>query len=453
MEHEPPRTILSAREKLKDALPRLQEALRETTPRPLKGKVRRMLGMILHASVTDVRIGEICRLTDPGSQRSVLAEVIGIVDDEAVLSPLGELSGLSGLTEVLPTGRPLVVPVGAGLLGRTISPLGEPLDDGPWPPQNMETTYPVLADPPPPLTRDLMSEPLSLGIRALDGCLTCARGQRLGIFGEPGTGKSTLIAEIARGTDADVVVVGLVGERGREVREFIDRQLGPEDRAKSVLVVATSDRPAMERVKAAYVATAVAEYFRDRGQHVLLLMDSLTRFARAQREIGLAAGEPPTRRGFPPSLFAALPRLVERTGLTEHGSITGIYSVLVEGDGMLDPVAEEVQAILDGHIVLSADMAQRNHFPAIDVLRSRSRLMETVAGPDHRRNASRLRRLLARYAEIELLLRVGEYTSGGDPLADEAIARIDRINAFLQQTPGEKTSLSATQKALSEVLA
>lgn len=444
--------IVTARDRLAGAMPRLREALQQTSPRPQKGRVRRMLGMIVHASITDVRIGELCRLTDPGSQRSVLAEVIGIVDEEAILSPLGELSGLSGYTEVLPTGNPLVVPVGPGLLGRTINPLGEPLDSGAWPPPGIETAYPVLTDPPSPMTRGLMSEPISLGVRALDACLTCARGQRLGIFGEPGTGKSSLLAEIARGTSADVVVVGLIGERGREVREFIDRQLGPEGRAKAVLVVATSDRPAMERVKAAYVATAIAEYFRDRGKHVLLLMDSITRFARAQREIGLAAGEPPTRRGFPPSFFATLPRLVERSGLTERGSITGIYTVLVEGDGTLDPVAEEVQALLDGHVWLSAELAQRNHFPAVDLLRSRSRLMDAVTTAEHRRHAGRLRQLLARYGEVELLLRVGEYVAGGDPVADEAIKRIDRINAFLRQAPRERCDINSARAALREVL-
>jgi type III secretion protein N (ATPase) len=256
-----------------------------------------------------------------------------------------------------------------------------------------------------------------------------------------------------RGTDADVVVIGLIGERGREVREFVDRQIGSEGRRRSVVVAATSDRPAMERVKAAYVATTIAEYFRDRGNHVLLLMDSLTRFARAQREVGLAAGEPATRRGFPPSLFAELPRLLERSGpAVDGGSITGIYTILVEGDIALDPVAEEVQAILDGHLVLSNELAQRNHFPAIDVLRSRSRLMDVVTPPEQRADAARIRTLMARYADIELLVRVGEYKQGSDPLADEAIAKIEGINAFLRQQPTEYASMEETRRQMREIV-
>jgi ATP synthase in type III secretion protein N len=278
-----------------------------------------------------------------------------------------------------------------------------------------------------------------------------ARGQRIGIFGEPGVGKSTLLASIVRGTEADVVVLGLIGERGREVHEFIERQLGEQGRAKSVAVVSTSDRPAAERVKAAHTATTIAEYFRDQGRHVLLLMDSVTRFARAQREIGLAAGEPPTRRGYPPSLFAALPRLLERSGPGRGGSITALYTVLVEGDGTLDPIAEEVQAILDGHIVLSPELAHRNHFPAVDVLRSRSRLMETVASVEHRAAAARLRELLARYADIELLVRVGEYKSGSDPKSDEALAKIEHINGFLRQPFDEPAPMDATVGRLQEI--
>jgi type III secretion protein N (ATPase) len=333
-----------------------------------------------------------------------------------------------------------------------ISALGEPLDDDPWPPAGVERNQAVFSPPPAPFARTLISQPIQLGIRVLDGLMTCARGQRIGIFGGPGVGKSTLLAKIVRGTDADVVVVALVGERGREVREFVERQLGPEGRAKAVIVAATSDRSAMERVKAAHAATAIAESFRDRGRHVLLLVDSITRFARAQREIGLAAGEPPTRRGFPPSLFAVLPRLLERAGALERGSITAVYTVLVEGELNLDPVAEEVQAILDGHILLSNELAEREHFPAIDVLRSRSRLMDAVTSPRHRADAARIRELMARHADIELLLRVGEYQRGSDAVADEAIARIDRINAFLRQMADEHSSFEDTRRLMREVL-
>src|SRR5690606_30994336 len=288
-------------------------------------------------------------------------------------------------------------------------------------------------EPPAPFDRQLIEQPLQLGIRAIDGLLTLARGQRMGLFGEAGGGKSSLLASMVRGTEADVVVLALIGERGREVRELLDRHLDPTARARTVAVVATSDRPAMERVKAAYVATALAEHFRDQGRHVLLLMDSVTRFARAQREIGLAAGEPPTRRGYPPSLFAALPRLLERAGPGAMGSITGLYTVLTEGEGSQDPVAEEVMSILDGHIHLSQSLAQRNHFPAIDVLRSRSRLMDAVTRPLQRQTAARIRESLSRYRDIELLLQVGEYKAGNDPEIDAAIARKPVIDRFLRQ--------------------
>ena len=433
-------------------MPSIQDRLRDFTPRRAKGRVRRLLGVIVHATVTEVRLGEICHLVDPSTGRKLLAEVIGLTDDMAVLTPIGDLSGLSSLTEVVPTGDELRVPVGPGLLGRTINAIGEPLDNLPWPPAGIEAYYPVGAIPPDPLSRQLISAPISLGVRAIDGLITCGRGQRIGIFGEPGTGKSTLLANIARNTDADVVVVGLIGERGREVREFIDRQLGPEGLAKSVVVAATSERPAMERVKAAYVATTIAEYFRDQGKHVLLLMDSVTRYARAQREIGLAAGEPPTRRGFPPSLFAALPRLLERSGPSPRGSITGVYTILVEGDGTLDPVAEEVQAILDGHVILSRDLAQRNQFPAIDVLASRSRLMDVVVSRQHSDDAGRIREMMGRYNEVELLVRVGEYERGSDKAADEAIAKIGRINALLRQTKDERETFASIERRMREIV-
>jgi type III secretion protein N (ATPase) len=443
---------LRATETLSRIMPRLQQSIQDFTPRRAKGRVRRLLGVVVHATVTEVRLGEICHLVDPVTQRSLMAEVIGLTDDMAVLTPIGDLSGLSSLTEVVPTGDELRVPVGPGLLGRTISALGAPLDDKPWPPENIDAHYPVGALPPEPLSRSLITQPVLLGVRSIDGLITCGRGQRIGIFGEPGSGKSTILAEIARNTDADVVVVGLIGERGREVREFIDRQLGPEGLAKAVVVVATSERPAMERVKAAYVATTIAEYFRDQGKGVLLLMDSVTRFARAQREIGLAAGEPPTRRGFPPSLFAALPRLLERSGPSRTGSITGIYTILVEGDGTLDPVAEEVQSILDGHVILSPELAQKNHFPAVDVLRSRSRLMDVVVSKQHREDAGRIRDMLSRYNEVELLVRVGEYERGSDKATDEAIAKIGRINAFLRQNIDERSSFADIQARMREIV-
>jgi type III secretion protein N (ATPase) len=439
-------------DRLEQILPRLHNAVRDSAPRPAKGRVRRLLGVTVHASVPQVRLGELCHLVDPVTGHKVMAEVIGLADDLAVLTPIGDLTGLSSVSEVVPTGAELRIPVGAGLLGRVIDAVGQPLDGLAWPPADIDGYHPVVAPPVAPFARRLIDAPIQLGIRALDGLVTCARGQRVGIFGEAGAGKSTLLADIVRGTDADAVVVALIGERGREVREFVERQLGPEGRKRTVVVAATSDRAAMERVKAAHVATTIAEFFRDRGGHVLLLMDSITRFARAQREIGLAAGEPATRRGFPPSLFAALPRLLERTGPTEHGSITAIYTILVEGDINLDPVAEEVQAILDGHVILSSELARRNHFPAIDVLRSRSRLMDAVVPPGHRTDAARIRELLARYAEVELLVRVGEYQRGTDAVADEAISKIDRINGFLRQATATSATIAQTQSQMREIV-
>ncbi|MER9199935.1 FliI/YscN family ATPase [Mesorhizobium sp. M0933] len=438
--------------RLASIIPNLRSGLRDDTGRPRKGRVRRVAGTVIHATVEEARIGEICELVDPRTGRVTKAEVVGLMDEMAILVPLGDLAGLSNLTEVVATGKDQQVPVGPSLLGRVISALGEPLDGKPLSPDGITGSYPVNAYPPSPLERGLISQPIQLGIRALDALLTCARGQRVGIFGEPGVGKSILLSDIVSGTDADVAVVALVGERGREVREFLEQQLGPEGRARAIVVVATSDRPAIERVKAAYVATSIAEYFRDQGKHVLLAMDNLTRFARAHREIGLAAGEPPTRRGFPSSLFAVLPRLLERSGTGRVGSITSLYSVLIEGDGTLDPVAEEVQALLDGHVFLSSELAQRNHFPAIDVLRSRSRLMDAVVAPEHRSDAGHLRELLARYADIELLLRVGEYEKGSDPVADEAVAKIDVINAFLRQASATHESLERTRQLMREIV-
>lgn len=436
---------------LEAIIPRLASRLSAARPRPLRGQVRSVRGVLLRASVTEVSIGELCHLVDPASGRTLAAEVIGLEENEAVLSPIGDLQGLSSRAWITPSGQSLSVLVGPAQLGRVISPMGQWLDGSA--PATGLSRYPLYAEPPSPFARQLIEQPMALGVRAIDGVLTLARGQRMGIFGEPGVGKSSLLASIVRHSDAEVIVIGLVGERGREVRELLDIQLSAQARARTVAVVATSDRPAAERVRAAFVATAIAEYHRDQGKHVLLLVDSLTRFARAQRELGLAAGEPPTRRGYPPSFFAALPRLLERAGPAARGSITALYTVLTEGDLASDPVAEEARSILDGHIVLSAELAQRNHFPAIDVLRSRSRLMNAVVGEEHRHLAGRVRELLAQHEAIELLVRVGEYTPGSDPLADEALARHGAIQAFLRQGAEEPSLFGDTLDHLRKVLA
>jgi type III secretion protein N (ATPase) len=433
-------------------IPNLAERLRRAQPRPMRGTLRSIRGVLLRASVAGVRIGELCVLRDPGNGRELSAEVIGFDEDDAILSPIGSMEGLSTRTQILATGQALGVQVGDALLGRVLSPMGEFLD-GPAPLAAGLRGYPLHAEPPAPFTRQLIAQPMSLGVRAIDSLLTLGRGQRMGIFGEPGVGKSSLLASIVRNSDADVIVIGLIGERGREVRELLQGQLDADARARTVAVVATSDRPAAERVRAAYVATAHAEYHRDQGRNVLLLMDSLTRFARAQREIGLAVGEPPTRRGYPPSFFSALPRLLERAGPGATGSITALYTVLTEGEAAMDPVAEETRSILDGHIVLSAELAQRDHFPAIDVLRSRSRLMDQVASAEHKRMAARMRELIARRQQIELLIQVGEYAAGSDPLADEAIARHGAIEGFLRQPSHEHDSPEQMLASMRKVLA
>jgi type III secretion protein N (ATPase) len=357
---------------------------------------------------------------------------------------------VSSATEVIPTGRTHSVNVGPDMLGRVLDGIGNPMDG--LGPIEAETQYPVYAPPPNPMHRKMISQPISLGLRVMDGTLTCGEGQRMGIFAAAGGGKSTLLAAIIRNTEAEIIVLALIGERGREVREFIEKDLGEEGVKKSVLVIATSDRSSMERLKAAYVATAVAEYFRDRGNRVLLMMDSVTRFARAQREIGLAAGEPPTRRGFPPSVFATLPRLMERAGQSDKGSITGLYTVLVEGDDMTEPVADETRGILDGHIILSRRLAAQNHYPAIDVLASVSRVMTMIVPKEHVAAAGKLRQLLAKYSEVEMLIKLGEYKPGGDPVTDEAVKKIDAINEFLKQGTHEKAEFDETIKKMASIV-
>ncbi|MDR2934625.1 MAG: type III secretion system ATPase SctN [Candidatus Adiutrix sp.] len=424
----------------------LEETVAGISTVEVRGRVEQVVGTIIRALAPGVRVGEVCLLRNPRSTWELKAEVVGFVKNVALLTPLGDLQGISPDTEVIPTGEVQSVPVGDDLLGRVLDGLGRVLDGGP--PLAAKKFYPVYADPPNPMTRRLIKEPLPLGLRALDGLLTCGEGQRLGIFAAAGGGKSTLLSSIIKGSAAEVCVLALIGERGREVREFIEHDLGPEGRQKSVLVVSTSDRSSMERLKAAYTATAIAEYYRDQDKKVLLLMDSVTRFGRALREIGLAAGEPPTRRGFPPSVFSNLPKLMERAGNSEKGSITALYTVLVEGDDMTEPIADETRSILDGHIVLSRKLAAANHYPAIDVLASVSRVMTAITSPEHRRDAGKLRAILAKYAEIELLVQLGEYRPGNDAEADQALAKIGAVNGFLRQGLDEKSAFADTLAAL-----
>lgn len=431
---------------MRAAFDRVRTRIATAETRRRFGRVERVLGTALEVRLGGLRLGELCRVGD-----GLAAEVVSVAEGRAVLTPVGEVRGLAAGMLVTPTGRGFEAPAGEALFGRVLDGLGRPLDGrGPLPPG---PRVPVDAAAPTPLSRSLVSRPLPLGVRALDGLLTAAEGQRVGLFGPPGAGKSTLVARIVQGARADAFVVALVGERGREVREFLERHLPEAARRRAVVIAATSDRPALERMKAAQVATAIAEWFRDQGMRVVLLVDSVTRLARALREVGLAAGEPPTRRGFPPSVFAALPRLLERAGPAATGSITAFYTVLLEGELASDPVAEEVKSILDGHVILSPALAAAEHHPAIDILASRSRVMDAAVAPQHRAAAGAVRRLLARYAEIELLVRVGEYRAGTDPLADEAIRKIEAIRDFLRQPEEAPTSFTETVRRLGELAA
>lgn len=410
------------------------------------GKVLEVIGTLIKVAGLDLSLGELCELRAANGTLLQLAEVIGFTRDVALLSPFSRLENISRSTQVIGLGRPLSVKVGDMLLGRVIDSLGEPVDGGP--PIESDTLRPIFSAPPAPMSRRMIDAPLPTGVRVVDAMMTLAEGQRMGIFAPAGVGKSTLLGMFARGASCDVNVIALIGERGREVREFVELILGPEGMARSVVVCATSDRSSMERAKAAYVATAIAEYFRDRGQRVLLMMDSLTRFARAGREIGLAAGEPPARRGFPPSIFAELPRLLERAGMGETGSITALYTVLAEDDSGSDPIAEEVRGILDGHMILSREIAAKNQYPAIDVLGSLSRVMPQVVPDDYVQAAARIRELMAKHREVEMLLQIGEYQPGMNALADEAIAKADAIKAFLSQRTGDYAAPQDTEAQL-----
>ncbi|MGX5831864.1 type III secretion system ATPase SctN [Mesorhizobium sp. 43Arga] len=433
------------------AISSLRSTAKRIDTRVMRGRITRAVGTLVHAVLPDTRIGELCLLQDTRTGLSLEAEVIGLLGNGVLLTPIGDLVGLSSRAEVVSTGRMREVPVGPDLLGRVIDSRCRPLD-GKGEVKTAETR-PLHGKAPNPMKRRIVERPFPLGVRALDGLLTCGEGQRIGIYGEPGCGKSTLLSQIVKGAVADVFIVALIGERGREVREFIERHLGEEGLRRTVVVVETSDRSAVERAQCAPMATALAEYFREQGLRVALMLDSLTRFCRAMREIGLAAGEPPTRRGFPPSVFAMLPGLLERAGMGERGSITAFYTVLVEGDGTGDPIAEESRGILDGHVVLSRAIAARSHFPAIDVLQSRSRVMEAVVSKTHRKAASFFRDLLSRYAESEFLINVGEYKQGGDPLTDRAVASIGDLREFLRQSEGEQSDFEETVAWMSRLTA
>ena len=428
----------------------ISTAIDETSTMDVRGRVVQVVGTIIKAVIPGVKIGELCILRNPFDEDwQLLAEVVGFQEEASLLTPFGEIIGVSSATEVIPTGKTHTVAVGPDMLGRVLDGTGNPMDGKPA--VVADAHYPVYGPPPNPMERKLIEKPIAMGVRVLDSVLTCGEGQRMGIFAAAGGGKSTLLASIIRNTEAEVIVLALIGERGREVREFIEHDLGEEGLRKSVLVIATSDRTSMERLKAAYVATSVAEYFRDCGKRVLLMMDSVTRFARAQREIGLAAGEPPTRRGFPPSVFATLPRLMERAGQSDKGSITALYTVLVEGDDMTEPVADETRGILDGHIILSRKLAAQNHYPAIDVLASVSRVMNNIVPEEHVNSAGQMRKYLAKYSEVEMLIKLGEYKPGGDADTDEAVSKIDAVNAFLKQHTHEQAPFDDTIAQLKQL--
>jgi len=415
------------------------------------GKVKRVVGLIIESEGPNVHLGEKCLIQPKFSQELIQAEVVGFKDNTVLLMPLGEMNGIGPGCKVLATGQSLMVKVGDQLLGQVLDGLGNPISD--FEAGERLDEYPVDNTPPNPLTRKRITEPLSLGIRSLDGLLTCGKGQRLGIFAGSGVGKSTTLGMIARNTDADINVIALIGERGRELRDFIERDLGAEGLKKSVVVVATSDQPALVRLKGALVATTIAEYFRDQGRDVMLMMDSVTRFAMAQREVGLAVGEPPATRGYTPSVFAILPKLMERAGTNKKGTITGLYTVLVEGDDMNEPIADAVRGILDGHIILSRSLAAKNHYPAVDILESTSRVMGEIVSDEHKEAANKLRSVLATYEEAKDLVTIGAYEAGSDPKLDYALDKLDEVNRFLRQGVNEASSYEDTINWLTSIFA
>jgi flagellum-specific ATP synthase len=430
-------------------LKRLSAAVARADLHRRHGRVSDLIGLIVEATGLEAEVGEVCEIATGRGRAPVPAEVVGFRKRRTLLMPLGELHGIGPGNVVTATGEPVRVPVGDELLGRVLDGLGRPLDQGEELPDCRVRS--AAGAPPDPLERPRIRERVGLGVRVLDGMVPCGRGQRLGIFAGSGVGKSSLLGMIARSTTADINVICLVGERGREVREFIERDLG-DATGHSVVIVATSDQPALVRIKAALTATTIAEHFRDKGHDVLLMMDSVTRFANAQREVGLAIGEPPATRGYTPSVFAVLPKLLERSGTAPRGSITGLYTVLVDGDDMNEPIADAVRSILDGHVVLSRHLAHAGHYPAIDVLASVSRLVGEIVQPGVRAAGSDVRRLMATYREKEDLISIGAYQPGSDPLTDAAIAARPAIEGFLRQSVDEPSSAEEADSGLAALV-
>ncbi len=399
------------------------------------GKVTKIVGLTIESVGPDAKLNDLCIIHSADGTQKLYAEVVGFKDSRVLLMPFDNVGGIGPGCIVENTEHPLQVKVGDDILGHTLDGLGNPTDCASL---DLTTEYSVEAQPPDPMDRVIISEVLPLGVKAVDGLITVGKGQRIGIFAGSGVGKSTLLGMFARNTKADINVIALIGERGREVREFVERDLGPEGMKRSVLVVATSDKPALIRNKAAKTATAIAEYFRDQGKDVLLMMDSLTRFSMAQREIGLASGEPPVTRGYPPSVYSEMPKLLERAGMSDKGSITGLYTVLVDGDDFNEPITDTARSILDGHIMLSRKLGHKNHYPAIDVLQSISRCMGQIATKEHKKMAGRLKNVLATYNEAEDLINIGAYKKGSNKNIDYAISKIDQVNKFLMQGTDEK---------------
>ncbi|MDD3237189.1 MAG: flagellar protein export ATPase FliI [Candidatus Gastranaerophilales bacterium] len=413
------------------------------------GKVLEIIGLIIEADGPEASIGDLCHIYNKQGDSPIFAEVVGFKESRILLMPLGSMEGLRPGATVVSTGAPMKIQVSDQLIGRVLDGLGKPIDTlGEINSQELYSTQGKLINP---MARSLIRSPLSLGIKAIDGFCTLGKGQRMGVFAGSGVGKSTTLAMMAKNTNADLNVIALIGERGREVREFIDAILGPEGMKRTVVVVATSEQPSLVKIKAAFVAISIAEYFRDKGKDVLFMLDSVTRIAMAQREVGLAVGEPPATRGYTPSVFALMPKFLERAGSNENGTITGLYTVLVEGDDFNEPISDTARSILDGHIMLSRDLAHKNHYPAIDVLQSISRVMNDVVEKEHKSAAAKIRNLLAVYKKNEDLINIGAYVKGSDPLIDRSINFMDEINNFLIQSTDEKIDFETSTKLLVDI--